>query len=154
MLDETILQTYLDRGEFIYAKNSWLGGKNVERAERLGITPKKRAYVRRNAPWSKARRYKEAMSKAQKARIASFKLAVADAKRILGIKDPVEAVRLVFGEAKPREYISRAKATEQLIKEAMEILETLPKEVRELVEKERAAWIARLERIKAERAAG
>ena len=153
MLDETILQTYLDRGEFVYAKNSWLNGKNAERTKRLGITPKKKAYIRRNAPWSKARRYKNAMSNQQILRVANFMRAVADAKTELGVEDPVEAARLAFGEAKPREHKSRAKPVAKLYEEAEKLLARLPEELRKIADQEREAWLARFRKIKAERAA-
>jgi len=150
MLDETVLKTFLERGELIYAKNSWLGGKNVERAKRVGITPKKTAYVRRNAPWSKARRYKAAMSLKQRARSILFKLAVAEAKNTLGINDPTTAIRLAFGEKAPRATISRAKPTSALIAEAQEELSKLPREVQEMVNRELSTIRERLARYKAQ----
>lgn len=154
MLDESVLLALLERGELVFAKNSWLGGKNVERARRIGVTPKKKVYIRRNAPWSKARRYKNAMSLKQRARTILFKLAVSEVKDATGINDPAEAVRVAFGERAPRAAVSRAKPAAVLRAEALEELSKLPKEVQDMVNRELAAIRERLARYKARAGAG
>jgi hypothetical protein len=154
MLDETVLQTYLDRGEFVYAKNSWLSGKNAERAKKLGITPKKKAYIRRNTPWSKARMYKAGMSPKQRARNALFKVALSEAKESLGTNDSIEAIRASFGERAPRATVSRAKPAAVLRAEALEEIAKLPKEIQDMVNKEIAAIRERLARYKAQATRG
>ena len=154
MLDESVLLALLERGELVFAKNSWLGGKNVERAKRIGVTPKKKVYIRRNAPWSKARRYKNAMSLKQRARTILFKLAVSEVKDATGINDPAEAVRVAFGERAPRAAVSRAKPAAVLRAEALEELSKLPKEVQDMVNRELATIRERLARYKARAGAG
>ncbi len=154
MLDERVLLALLERGELVFAKNSWLSGKNVERAKRIGITPKKKVYIRRNAPWSKARRYKNAMSLKQRARTILFKLALAEAKETLGTNDPAEAVRAAFGGRAPGKTVSRAKPAAVLRAEALEELSKLPKEVQDMVNGELAAIRERLARYKARAGAG
>jgi hypothetical protein len=154
MLDETVLTTMLERGELVYAKNSWLGGKNVERAKEIGITPKKRAYIRKNAPWSKARRYKHAMSLKQRVRNLLFKAALAEVKDTLGVTDPVKAARIAFGEAAPRGTVSRAKPTTALRAEIDDELRKLPPEARRLYEEGLAAIRARISAYRAGGAGG
>jgi len=154
VLDESVLLALLERGELVFAKNSWLGGKNVERAKRIGVTPKKKVYIRRNAPWSKARRYKNAMSLKQRARTILFKLAVSEVKDATGINDPAEAVRVAFGERAPRAAVSRAKPAAVLRAEALEELSKLPKEVQDMVNRELATIRERLARYKARAGAG
>jgi mRNA-degrading endonuclease RelE of RelBE toxin-antitoxin system len=154
VLDESVLLALLERGELVFAKNSWLSGKNVERAKRIGITPKKKVYIRRNAPWSKARRYKNAMSLKQRARTILFKLAVSEVKDATGINDPAEAVRVAFGERAPRAAVSRAKPAAVLRAEALEELSKLPKEVQDMVNRELATIRERIARYKAQAGAG
>jgi len=154
VLDERVLLALLERGELVFARNSWLSGKNVERAKKIGITPKKKVYIRRNAPWSKARRYKNAMSLKQRVRILLFKAAVAEARDTLGVADPAKAVRIAFGERAPRVTASRAKPTTVIRKEIEDELSKLPPEARELYEKELAAIRERIARYKARAGAG
>jgi len=149
MLDETVLTTMLERKELIYAKNSWLSGKNVERAAEIGITPKKRAYIRKNAPWSKARGYKRALRLKQRVRNILFRAAVVGAREILGVNDPVKAVRLAFGEAKPKVPVSRAKPLSALKAEIEDEISKLPREMQEEVRKAIEAMRDRLAAYKA-----
>jgi mRNA-degrading endonuclease RelE of RelBE toxin-antitoxin system len=154
VLDERVLLALLERGELVFAKNSWLSGRNVERAKEIGITPKKKVYIRRNAPWSKARRHKAAMSLGQRARTILFKLAVAEAKDAVGVDDVATAVRLAFGERAPRARVSKAKPASVLRAEALEELSKLPKEVQEMVNRELEKIRERLARYKAQAGAG
>jgi hypothetical protein len=154
MLNEKVLRSLLDSGEMIMAANSWLSGKNAERAKKLGITPKKTAYVRRNAPWSKARRYKAGMSAKQRARNILFKLALSEAREALNTNDPIEAIRAAFGERAPRATVSRAKPTSVLRAEALEELAKLPKEVQDMVNRELAVIRERIARYKAQAGGG
>jgi hypothetical protein len=154
VLDERVLLALIERGELVFARSSWLSGRNVERAKEIGITPKKKVYIRRNAPWSKARRYKNAMSPKQRARTILFKLAVAEAKDTAGINNPAEAVRAAFGERAPRKTVSRAKPTAVLRAEALEELSKLPKEIQDMVNRELAAIRERIARYKARAGAG
>jgi hypothetical protein len=154
VLDERVLLALVERGELVFARSSWLSGKNVERAKRIGITPRKKVYIRRNASWSKARRYKNAMSLKQRARTILFKLALAEAKETLGTNDPAEAIGAAFGERAPRKTVSRAKPAAVLRAEALEELSKLPKEVQDMVNRELAAIRERLARYKARAGAG
>jgi hypothetical protein len=154
MLDETVLTSFLEKGEYIYAKNSWLSGKNAQRAQEAGITPKKKAYVRRNAPWSKARMYKSGMKLNQMVNTLVFKQTLAEVKDELGVSDPIKAVRAGLGFRVPRETKSRAKPTAVLKKEVEDELKKLPPEARKLFEEKMAAVRARIEAYKRQASRG